>query len=121
MLFAIIRQALYTMRLHWLWAALTISGILWGTASVVLLIGWGVGVHRMVETGLQRIGKNLVYISAGRIGEDLSPAEERRALVLDLDDAHAYRELARKVSISSAEIMEFMFINHDSNSHIVDV
>src|SRR5207302_431334 len=39
----------------------------------------------------------------------------------DLDDAHAYRELARKVSISSAEIMEFMFINHDSNSHIVDV
>ena len=91
MLIATIRQALDTMRVHRRWALLTMFGIIWGTASVVLLVGWGVGVQGMVERGMQKIGKNLVYVFPGRVGEDLSPADDRRVLTFDLDDAAAVR------------------------------
>ena len=67
MVLEIVRQALDTMRTHRRWAMLTMFGIIWGTASVVLLVGWGVGVHDMSDRGIQRVGKNLVYIFPGRV------------------------------------------------------
>jgi putative ABC transport system permease protein len=118
---ALIRQALETMRLHRRWAALTMFGIVWGTASVVLLVGWGVGAHRMTDTGLQKVGKNLVYIMAGRVGEDLSPADERRVLHLEMPDVNAVRASARRVELASAEILDFMLARYGSTSRIVDV
>jgi putative ABC transport system permease protein len=121
MFFEIIRQALYTMRLHRRWAALTMFGIVWGTASVVLLVGWGVGAQRMVDRGLQKVGKNLVYIMAGRIGADLSPADERRVLHLEMDDADAVRASARRVEVASAEVLQFMLARYGAESRIIDV
>jgi ABC-type antimicrobial peptide transport system permease subunit len=120
-LLEIIRQALYTMRLHRRWAALTMFGIVWGTAAVVLLVGWGVGAQRMTDRGLQKIGKNLVYIMAGRIGADLSPADERRVLHLEMDDVDAVRASARRVEVASAEVLEFMLVRYGAESRIIDV
>jgi len=121
MLIEIIRQALYTMRLHRRWAALTMFGIVWGTASVVLLVGWGVGAHLMTDRGLQKVGKNLVYIMAGRVGSDLSPADERRVLHLEMDDVAAVRASARRVEVASAEVLQFMLVRYGAESRIVDV
>jgi putative ABC transport system permease protein len=121
MLLETIRQALDTMRLHRRWAALTMFGIVWGTASVVLLVGWGVGAHRMTDTGLQKVGKNLVFIMAGRVGEDLSPADERRVLHLEMPDVAALRGAARRIEIAGAEILMFMLARHAAESRSVDV
>jgi len=121
MLLATIQQALATMRLHRRWAALTMFGIVWGTASVVLLVGWGVGAHRMTDAGLQKVGKNLVYILAGRIGKDLSPADERRLLHLEMDDVEAVRLSARHLDVASAEILDFALAHFGNNSRMVDV
>ena len=104
MLLETIRQALYTMRLHRRWAALTMFGIVWGTASIVLLVGWGVGVQGMVEVGMQKVGKNLVFVIPGRVGEDLSPADERRVLTFDLDDVQAVRAATRYGELVGAEV-----------------
>ena len=121
MLFATIRQALDTMRVHRRWALLTMFGIIWGTASVVLLVGWGVGVEGMVERGMQKIGKNLVYVFPGRVGEDLSPADDRRVLTFDLDDAAAVRAGARRADLVSAEISLWMYVRHGATGRTVDV
>jgi putative ABC transport system permease protein len=117
----VIRQALYTMRLHRRWAALTMFGIVWGTASVVLLVGWGVGAHRMVDRGLQKVGKNLVFVLAGRIGKDLGPADERRVLHIELEDAEAVRASARRVELASAEVSAFLLVRYGAESRMVDV
>jgi len=109
------------MRLHRLWALLTIAGIVWGTASVVLLVGWGVGVHQMVDTGMQKVGKNLIYLLPGRVSEDLSPADNRRELSFELEDARVLRASARHIELMSAEMQQFMYATHDGNSHLVDV
>ncbi|MBI1818315.1 MAG: ABC transporter permease [Deltaproteobacteria bacterium] len=121
MLLAIIRQALTTMRLHRRWAALTMFGIVWGTASVVLLVGWGVGVHGMVDRGMQKIGKNLVYVFPGRVGEDLSPAEERRTLNFKLADVQAVRTSARHAEVVSAEVLEWTYVRGAAAGRSVDV
>lgn len=121
MFLEIIRQALDTMRLHRRWAMLTMFGIVWGTASVVLLVGWGVGTHRMTDAGLQKVGKNLVFIMAGRVGEDLSPADERRVLHLELEDVEAVRASARRVELASGEVLSFMLAHYGANSWLTDV
>ena len=121
MLLEIIRQALDTMRLHRRWAALTMFGIIWGTASVVVLVGWGVGTHRMTDRGIQKVGKNLVFIMPGRVGEDLSPADERRMLHLEMPDVEELRARARRVELASAEVLTFVLARHGANTRIVDV
>lgn len=121
MLWEIIRQALDTMRLHRRWAALTMFGTVWGTASVVLLVGWGVGAHRMTDTGIQKVGKNLVYIIPGRVGDDLSPADERRVLHFEMHDVDAVRASARRVELASAEVLAFVLARYGANNRLVDV
>ena len=51
-------QALRTLRTERLRSFLTMFGVVWGTASVVFLLSWGIGVQRMLEDGLSRAGKN---------------------------------------------------------------
>lgn len=89
------REALRTLRISWLRTALTLFGIVWGTASVVFLISWGLGVRAMMEAAYGRVGRNLVQVFPGQIGDDFSPASDRRALWLTLDDVEAVRERAR--------------------------
>jgi ABC-type antimicrobial peptide transport system permease subunit len=120
-LWEIIRQALDTMRLHRRWAALTMFGTVWGTASVVLLVGWGVGAHHMTDNGIQEVGKNLVFILPGRIGEDLAPADERRVLHFEMQDVEAVRAAARRVEFASAEVFLFALTRYGGNNRMVDV
>jgi putative ABC transport system permease protein len=121
MLLAVVRQALATMRQHRRWAALTMFGIVWGTASVVLLVGWGIGVHGMVDDGMQKVGKNLVFVIPGRVGEDLSPAAERRVLTFDLDDVAALRASSRFAELVSAEVELWQYVRHGARGRVVDV
>ncbi|MBI3783122.1 MAG: ABC transporter permease [Deltaproteobacteria bacterium] len=121
MLLETIRQALDTMRLHRRWALLTMFGIVWGTASVVLLVGWGVGAHHTTDAGMQKVGKNLVFILPGRVGEDLTPADDRRMLHFEIADVEALRAGARHVEYASAEVLDFLLARHGAESRLVDV
>lgn len=119
MLVEIVRQALETMRQHRRWALLTMFGIVWGTASVVLLVGWGVGVHDMSDRGIQKLGKNLVWLLPGRVGEDVSPADERRTLSFKMDDVAAFRKAAFRAELVSAQLSQWMHARHGSSGHNV--
>jgi putative ABC transport system permease protein len=84
-------EALRTLRTQKLRSALTMFGVVWGTASVVFLVAWGLGVQRMLEAGYGRVGKNLVQAWAGVIGEQFTPAADRRQLWFTLDDVRTLR------------------------------
>jgi len=121
MLATIIRQSFTTMRTHRRWAALTMFGVIWGTASVVLLVGWGVGMHAMIDNGMQKIGKNLLYVLPGRIGESLGPAEERRQLRFELEDVEALRALSRRADLVSAEVFEWSYARAGARGRNIDL
>ncbi len=93
-------QALRTLRTERLRSFLTLFGVVWGTASVVFLLSWGIGVQRMLEAGLSRAGRNLVMAWPGKIGEDYTPAGDRRDLWFtrrDVDEVRRRVRLAEKV------------------------
>jgi putative ABC transport system permease protein len=121
MLAETVRQAFDTMRQHRRWAALTMFGVVWGTAAVVLLVGWGVGAHRTTDSGMQKVGKNLLFIMAGRVGDDLTPADERRVLHLEMDDLAAVRAGARHIEYASGEVLQFLLVRYGAESRMVDV
>jgi putative ABC transport system permease protein len=114
-------EALRTLRTRWLRTLLTLFGLVWGTASVIALLAWGLGVQRMLEDGYARAGKNLVSAWAGLIGEDFSPAGDRRALWFTLDDVDALRRRLRRAEVVTAESRMWRVVAYGQRAVSLDV
>jgi len=116
-----IRQALRTLRSNWLRTVLTLFGIVWGTSSVVFLLAWGLGVRAMIETAYSRVGRNLLQVWTGQIGEDYSPASDRRLLWFTLDDVDALRQRVRLADLVAAESRMFHVVAFRETAVSLDV
>jgi len=101
------REAFRTLRASWLRTTLTLFGIVWGTASVVFLISWGLGVRAMMEESYQRVGRNLVQVFPGQVGAEFTPAADRRELWFTLDDVDALRDRVRLSTLVLPESQTF--------------
>ena len=98
-----VRQAFRLLWAHKVRAALTLFGLVWGTAAVIFLVGWGAGLNTMVTRGFNKTGKNMGQIWAGRIGEDFTPAVDRRHLWITWEDVLVTRRRARIAERVGAE------------------
>ncbi len=98
-----IRQAIVTLRLQRLRTFLTMFGVVWGTASVIFLLSWGEGVRQMLESGFTKIGKDMATVWAGQIGENFTPAIDRRYLWFTREDEEAVARRARLATLVGAE------------------
>jgi putative ABC transport system permease protein len=114
-------QALRHLRAHKLRALLTLFGLVWGTASVIFLVAWGEGVTVMLERGFAKTGKNLGQFFAGRIGEDFTPAVDRRYLWYTQAEVDRLRRLARLPELVGAQTREFMPLAQGPRALSVDV
>jgi putative ABC transport system permease protein len=102
-----LREALRLLRAQPLRSSLTLFGLVWGTAAVIFLLSWGVGLRSMLDTAFQRAGKNLVQTWAGKVSEDFSPAVDRRWLWYTQEDVEALRERARELDGIAGETRRF--------------
>jgi putative ABC transport system permease protein len=98
-----LREALRLLRAQPLRSLLTLFGLVWGTAAVIFLLSWGLGLRSMLDTAFQRAGKNLVQTWAGQISEDFSPAVDRRYLWYTTADVRALRERTRELELVAGE------------------
>jgi putative ABC transport system permease protein len=98
-----VREALSLLRAHKARAALTMFGLVWGTAAVIFLVGWGEGLTAMLESGFFKTGKNLLMAWAGRVSEEFTPAVDRRYLWFTMEDVEVLRRRARLPEIVGAE------------------
>jgi putative ABC transport system permease protein len=101
------RQAWRLLLAHKLRSALTLFGVVWGTASVIFLVGWGEGVSKMLDDGFSRAGKDMAFVFNGRVSEDFTPAIDRRALWYTLDDVEALRRRARLPEYVAGESRQY--------------
>ena len=62
----ILRQAFGTFRAHKMRTFLTMFGIVWGIASVIILVGLGRGFSAAQKKNMQSLGKDLVIVWGGR-------------------------------------------------------
>lgn len=116
-----VRQARRTFRTHRVWTLLTICGVVWGTAAVIFLRGWGTGFQLMLDEGLSKTGKNLVYALPGWIGGEFSPASHRRRLRMTSRDLERIRATARIPDLVVGESRAWAVASHDQTSMTVDL
>ncbi|HKJ24862.1 MAG TPA: ABC transporter permease [Myxococcota bacterium] len=117
----VLRQALRLLAAHRLRSLLTLFGVVWGTAAVIFLVSWGQGVRVMLEDGFFKAGKNMGEVWAGKIGEDYTPAVDRRYLWFRNEDVEALRRRAKLPEIVGAEFWSFQPVTSGARAFSVDL
>jgi putative ABC transport system permease protein len=102
-----LREALRLLRAQPMRSALTLFGLVWGTAAVIFLVSWGRGVKTMMEDAFSRAGKDLVFVVAAKVKEDFSPAADRRYLWFTLDDVEILRRRSHLAELVAGETSTF--------------
>ncbi len=97
----IIRQAVATFRQHKMRTFLTMFGLVWGIASVIILVGLGRGFVVDQKKHMETLGKDLVIVWGGRTSSQVGGRAAGREIRLNVDDAELIRDecyLVRNVS-----------------------
>ena len=103
-LLEITRQTVGTFRAHKMRVFLTMFGIVWGIASVILLVGLGRGFSVDQRTRMETLGKDLVIIWGGRTSSQAGGLAAGREIALTVDDARLIRDECYMVMNVSPEL-----------------
>jgi putative ABC transport system permease protein len=100
----ILRQVLATFRAHKMRTFLTMFGIIWGIASVIILIGLGRGFVVDQKKHMETLGKDLVILWGGRTSSQVGGRAAGREIHLNVDDAELIRDECYLVKNVSPEL-----------------
>jgi putative ABC transport system permease protein len=100
----ILRQTFGAFRAHKMRMFLTMFGIVWGIASVILLVGLGRGFSVDQKSRMQTLGKDLVIIWGGRTSSQVGGLAAGREISLTIDDARLIRDQCYLIKHVSPEL-----------------
>jgi putative ABC transport system permease protein len=100
----ITRQTLATLRAHKMRSFLTMFGIVWGIASVIILVGLGLGFSKDQKKRMETLGKDLVIMWGGRTSTQIGGLAAGRKITLTIDDARLIRKECYLVKLVSPEL-----------------
>ena len=115
------RQALRQLRAHRTRSLLTMFGLVWGTASLIVLVAWGQGLRVMLERSFFKTGKNMGEVWAGTLSDDYTPTVDRRYLWYTMDDLELLRRRARLPELIAGESEDVLPAAYRQRSLTVDV
>ncbi|HEX7894921.1 MAG TPA: ABC transporter permease, partial [Terriglobales bacterium] len=100
----IAKQTLGTLRAHKMRSFLTMFGIVWGIASVIILVGLGLGFSKDQKKRMETLGKDLVIMWGGRTSSQVGGLAAGRKITLTIDDARLIRNECYLVKAVSPEL-----------------
>jgi putative ABC transport system permease protein len=100
----IFRQAVATFRTHKLRTFLTMFGLVWGIASVIILVGLGRGFVVDQKRHMETLGKDLVIVWGGRTSTQVGGRAAGREIRLNVDDAELIRDECYLIKNVSPEL-----------------
>ena len=104
-------QFLRDMRAQKMRTFLTIFGIIWGTAAVVLLLAFGKGLHAQNQKSMHGLGESIVIMWGGRTSKPYMGFNRGRGIPLREEDALLIKKEIKQMGGVSPEYSHW-------NSHI---
>jgi putative ABC transport system permease protein len=115
-------QFLRDMRSQKLRTFLTIFGITWGTISVVLLLGFGVGVRDQMSRNAHGLGEGIIILWPGRTSISYEGLGKGRALRFREDDAFLVEREIPEIKYSCPEYARWgVKLSREKNSFATQV
>ena len=90
-------------------SALTMLGIVWGLASVVLLLAYGQGLGGCVLNAFLNMGNNVIVLWPGQTSMQAGGQRAGKAIKYELEDVEAIRDevpIVRRSAARSTEISD---------------
>jgi putative ABC transport system permease protein len=100
----VFKQTIATLRAHKMRSFLTMFGIVWGIASVILLVGLGLGFSKDQKKRMETLGKDLVIVWGGRTSSQIGGLAAGRQIVLTINDARLIQKECYLVKAVSPEL-----------------
>ncbi len=104
-LIEIIRQTIGAMRAHKLRSFLTMFGIIWGIASVIILVGLGKGFNTDQKKRMHTIGIDLMVVWGGRTSSQAGGYAAGREIRLSISDAYRLKQEGYLFKTVSPEVI----------------
>jgi len=100
----ILRQTAATFRAHKMRSFLTMFGIVWGIASVILLVGLGRGFNIDQRKRMETLGKDIVIIWGGRTSAQAGGLAAGRGINMTIEDVEVIKSECYLVKQVSPEL-----------------
>ncbi len=100
----IMRQVLSTFRAHKMRSFLTMFGIVWGIASVIILVGLGIGFNRDQKERWKQLGTDLAILWGGRTSAQAGGLAAGREITITVDDARLIKAECYMIKRVSPEL-----------------
>jgi len=112
----IFSEALNALSHYRLRSALTMLSIVWGVASLMLLLSYGEGFDRALTRAFLQIGKDLVVIFPGQTSMQAGGERSGRRIPLELSDVQAIQEGVPTVEAVSPEVRRFWPVSYNDRT-----
>ncbi|HTL55137.1 MAG TPA: ABC transporter permease [Candidatus Limnocylindrales bacterium] len=112
----IFSEALNALSHYRLRSALTMLSIIWGVASLMLLLSYGEGFDRALTTAFMQIGKDLVVVFPGQTSLQAGGERSGRRIHLELTDVQAIQEGVPTIEAVSPEVRRFWPVSYQDRT-----
>ena len=106
MLSPIVEDGLAELRSAWRSHALTLMGLVWGSAAVVLLLSFGVGFTQFLDLGVRKTGDRWTVVQSEYTTAESGGSRPGRRIQLTVDDFDRIRAGVPSALRSAGEILE---------------
>lgn len=114
-------EALNALNHYRLRSFLTMLSIIWGVASLMLLLAYGQGFGRALMKAFLQIGKDLVVVFPGQTSMQAGGERSGRHILLELSDVKAILEGVPTVEAASPEVRRFLPFNFNDRTRSYSV
>ena len=121
MLKDIFGQAMEAMRHNGRRTAITILGMAWGIATVVLLLAYGAGFGRAFETIFAQFGTNMIGVFPGRTSEQAGGSKAGVQVRFQMDDVERIQETVPGILHVSPVMWKQVPVQNDLHTYTWEV